>query len=91
MERFGYIVIFLTQQLSISIDHRYITAEPAHGLCKLQADVTTPNHQQVFRHLIEFLRFDARERLRVSRARSLVYCGVCPRPADYITALRDSA
>ena len=61
-----------------------MTPESAHCLGKLQSDVSTTDHQEVFRNFIQFECFDVRERLRLCKPWSLVHRRMCPRPDHHI-------
>src|SRR5262245_47796513 len=58
----GDVGIFLAEKLRPLLDDRHATAEATVRLAEFETDIASAEHDQVWRHVVEFERLDAGER-----------------------------
>src|SRR5258708_12459526 len=60
------------------LDDRHAAAEATVRLAEFEADITTPEHDQMWRHVVELQRFDIGKRARGLEAWNIRDRRVCP-------------
>src|SRR2546425_12037431 len=58
----GDVGIFLAEKLRAMLDDRHATAEATVRLAEFETDIASAEHDQVWRHVVDFQPFDAGER-----------------------------
>src|SRR5215510_11334353 len=86
----GNVGIFPPEKLWAILDDRHATAEATVRLAEFEADVASAEHDQVWRHVVEFQRLDAGERAGSVQAGNVGNRRVCPDVYEDLVCMEDT-